>query len=196
MPPKISLRSRVLDAKARLRSVQGAYALAPHRNVPSSVLTPPFSIFAWWNPAGSGKTLYLRRAIFAQCGASKTGGVPGSSTVAWFYYLYRATAISGGVSLNTEIETKATRFTPAVANAAVREIATDAAISATLGQVVRRGNTPGWGWQTRGLMLDAIPDPEVNDQWEFASGEGLVLQVANALPLAVSFMPLLEWEEV
>lgn len=179
--------------RARLRTVSGAYALSMHRNLGDGTLTVPFHLWAFVNPTGSGKTVYIRRLRFEST-VSTSYGVVASVTNLAQYILHRASAVSGGVDRSTEIEKKDTAGNNSLAKVYTRETTGEAAIAATLSQPVRRGLAQAWGWGHQAEMFASLPDPELNDEFILREGEALVLQNVNT-QLSLGYFCTLEWEE-
>ena len=178
----------------RIRTISGAFVAAMHRNLGASGMTVPFHVWAFLNPTGSGKIVYIRRLRFETTVSTSYTVVTSITNIAQ-YTLYRATAISGGVDRSSEIEKKDTGFAAApVAVLFTRETAAQATINATLGQAVRRGLAQAWGWGHQAEMFAALPDPEVNDEFVLREGEGLVLQNIN-FQVSLGYFCTLEWEE-
>lgn len=177
----------------RVRDIAGAYVLSMHRNLGESGITLPFNIWAFVNPTGSGKIVSIRRLRFEST-VSTAYGVVASVTNLAQYILFRASAVSGGVNRSTEIEKKDTSHAASIANVFTRETAGETAISATLGQAVRRGLAQAWGWGHQGEMFASLPDPELNDEFVLREDQALVLQNVNT-QLSLGYFCTLEWEE-
>jgi len=155
-----------------------------------STIAVPWNIFGFFNPADSATVFILDRVRFDQTGTDLSGNVPGTMTAITRLFLYRASVVAGGVDRSSLIEKLAPIGDDSEALIVTRDAVGEAAITATLAQVLRFSLLIPHGWAAQELLF-----PELR-LLELQPGQGIVFRAENAaLRGGDGYFPLLEWRE-